>query len=150
MTVTVPTFRAQFTAFADPSVFDDNAINMYLGVGTTLFNADRWGEALDYGLSLFIAHHLVLMGRDNASVQSGGLPGTVQSIMNQKQVDKVSVGYDTQDTLIKNGDFWNMSTYGIRFLHLAKMMGAGGMLVGDFGSLVNDAVGWPGFDGSWQ
>lgn len=161
--LTIPLFRANFAAFSDPGVFDDNSINLYLGIAGNLLNSDRWGGnseevldaegnivnmgTLDYGIALFTAHHLTLMARDNAVVRAEGLPGTVEGARNSKSVDKVSVGYDTQEVLIKGGDFYNMTQYGVRFLHLARMMGTGGALqLQSVGRLTgNGGVGWPGF-----
>lgn len=162
--ITPPVFRQNFNAFADPGIFDDNSIKLYLGIAGNLINDDRWGsngdEVLDvngiittmgtkdYGICLFTAHHLVLMARDNTAIRGGGLPGMVEGIRNAKSVDKVSAGYDTTMVSINKGDFWNMTQYGIRFLHLAKMMGAGAMLnLLSVGSLGNNAIGWPGFGG---
>jgi hypothetical protein len=160
--ITATLFRQNFTAFSDPGVYDDNSVRLYLGIANNLMNDDRWGsnsdETLDtngdivamgtkdYGICLFTAHHLVLMARDNATERAGGIPGIVEGIRNSKSVDKVSVGYDTQEAVIKGGDFWNMTQYGIRFLHLAKMMGTGPLLnILSVGSLGNGATGWPGF-----
>jgi hypothetical protein len=161
--LTVTLFRANFPMFSDPGVYDSNAINMYLGIAGNLLNSNRWGGnaeevldsegnittmgTLDYGIALFTAHHMVLTVRDNAADRAGGLPGTVEGVRNSKSVDKVSVGYDTQEVLIKGGDFWNMTQYGVRFLHLAKMMGAGPVLnLVSVGPLYgNGGVGWPGF-----
>jgi Protein of unknown function (DUF4054) len=161
--ITPTIFRQNFNAFADPGVFDDNSINLFLGVAGNLMNDNRWGgnadEVLDgngnittmgtqdYGICLFTAHHLVLMARDNATVRADGLPGTVEGVRNAKSVDKVSVSYDTEGVMIKGGDFWNMTQYGIRFLHLARMMGTGGALqLISVGPLYGDGgTGWPGF-----
>lgn len=165
--ITPTVFRQNFNAFADPGVFDDNSINLYLGVAGNLINDNRWGGngdetldaegnivtmgTLDYGICLFTAHHLILMARDNAATQAGGLPGVVEGIRNAKAVDKVSVGYDTNLVSINHGDFWNMTQYGIRFLHLARMMGTGGALnIFSVGNLGNGGVGWPGFTGVQQ
>jgi hypothetical protein len=161
--ITSTVFRQFFNAFADPGVFDDNMLNLYIGIAGNLLNDNRWGgnadEVLDvdgnittmgtlnYGICLVTAHHLVLTARDNATVRATGLPGIVEGVRNAKSVDKVSVGYDTESVTIKGGDFWNMTQYGIRFLHLARMMGTGGALqLISVGPLYGDGgIGWPGF-----
>jgi hypothetical protein len=160
--ITPTIFRQFFNAFSDPGIFDDNSVNLYLGVAGNLMDDARWGgnsdEVLntsndittmgtkDYGICLFTAHHLVLMARDNAAERAGGLPGVVEGVRNSKAVDKLSVGYDSEGVMIKGGDFWNMTQYGIRFLHLARMMGTGGTLnLLSVGSLGGGSIGWPGF-----
>lgn len=165
--ITPTIFRQNFNAFADPGVFNDNMINLYLGVARNLLNDDRWGGnsdevldtsgnittmgTLDYGICLATAHHLVLTARDNATARSDGMPGTVEGVRNAKSVDKVSVAYDSESVVIKGGDFWNMTQYGIRFLHLARMMGTGGALnLVSVGSLGSGSSGWPGYIGELQ
>lgn len=160
--ITPPVFRQNFQAFADPGVYDDASIKLYLGIANNMLDNQRWGGngdetynldgtidtmgTLDYGICLFTAHHLVLTVKDNVASTNGGTPGTVEGIRSQKAVDKVSVSYDTTQVLISKGDFWNMTTYGIRFLHLARMMGTGGALnIYSVGPLGSAGLGWPGF-----
>lgn len=144
MSVTPETFRQQFEAFADPNTYKDLDIETYASIALMFMNADRWGTALDYGTSLFIAHHLVLQTRDIAAVAAGGIPGGVQGVLTAKSVDKVAASYDVKSVTIENGDFWNMTTFGIRFLHYARMMGAGPIQIGGRGGPFGP---WLGFSG---
>jgi hypothetical protein len=139
MTVTSASFRQSFKAFDDPSIYDDDSVNMFIGIAGGLLNAGRWGAQLDYGTSLFVAHHLILMARDNATARAGGIPGTVQGVITSKSVDKVAVGYDAKSVSLTDGAFWNMTTYGIRFLQLARYMGTGPVQVnfGPGGPMLN-------------
>jgi hypothetical protein len=147
VTVTTESFRAHYQALSDPGTYDDDSINMFISIAGMLLNVGRWGAALDLGTELFVAHHLVLMARDNATVDAGGIPGSVQGIINSKSVDKVAAAYDTAAVQMKDGNFWNMTTYGIRFAKLARWMGSGGMQVsggcgvGAWGGFLG--VGWP-------
>jgi hypothetical protein len=127
--VTPPVFRQQFPAFRDIDTYDDIQINLFITVAGNLLDADRWDTMLDYGTSLFVAHHLVLAARDEATVAAGGIGGGVQGILTAKAVDKVSASYDASSVSIEDGDFWNMTRYGIEFLRLAKQMGAGGVQI---------------------
>lgn len=120
-------FRTDFPEFSDTSKYTDSAINMWLTVAGLSLPSDRWGSLLDLGTELFIAHHLVIGARDQAASTNGGVPGAVQGPVASKSVDKVSVSYDTGATTIEKGDFWNSTTYGIRFLRMAHMAGAGGI-----------------------
>lgn len=136
--ITVETFRSMFNAFADPGVYDENAINMFITIAYSRLNGGRWGATLDYGASMFVAHHMALTARDNATVDAGGLPGDVQGVKSAKSVDKVSISYAPDTVALTDGEFWNMTTYGIQFLRLARMMGSGGMQVNGCGG------GWGG------
>lgn len=120
------TFRQDFPEFADPLAYPDGSVNFYLGLGEMLLPADRWGDTLDYGLELFTAHHLSISSRNEQTAAAGGTPGVVTGPQSSKAVDKVSVSYDTQAVSLTDGGFWNMSSYGVRFLQLARMIGAGG------------------------
>ena len=120
-------FRQQFPEFRDPEVYSDPILDFWSGIASSLLNADRWGALLDYGISLFIAHHLVLGQRDVQADEVGGLPGIVNGPQTAKSVDKVAASYDTSAVSLTDAGFWNSSMYGIRFLQMARLMGAGGL-----------------------
>jgi len=131
MAVTPQSFRDQFEAFADPMEYSDAMISVYNTIAIALLNADVWDpNVLDYGTCLFIAHHLVLDRRDAATVAAGGVGGLVQGVLTSKSVDRVSASYDTAAVTMTDGAYWNMTTYGIRFLQLSRYMGAGGIQLG--------------------
>lgn len=125
----IATFRANFPEFADSTKYTDAAITLWMSVGNALLspNADRWGTVYDTALSLFIAHHLAIAAADLATVAAGGVPGQVQGPISSKTVDRVTVVKDTGAVTLEDGDFWNMTRYGIELLHLARLLGAGGL-----------------------
>lgn len=127
--VTPASFRQQFPAFRDPGVYEDGPISLYIQVAGNLLDANRWDTLLDYGTMLFVAHHLVLAARDDATVAAGGIGGDVKGILTAKSVDKVAASYDASSVSIEDGDFFNMTRYGIEFLRLAKQFGAGGVQI---------------------
>lgn len=133
MTVTAASFRQDFPEFADPGVYDGNLITTFISLAVNCFqNAMRWDvNCIDYGTGLFTAHHMVLQARANQTADVGGIPGTVQPVQSSKSVDKVAVGYDVESaTLNGQASFWNMTTYGIRFLQLTRAFGSGGYQLG--------------------
>ena len=120
-------FRTDFPEFADTAKYTDAAIGIWLTVAGLSLPADRWGALLDIGTELFVAHHLVIgVGNQKASA-NGGVPGQTGGAVASESVDKVSISYDTGASTIEGGDFWNSSTYGIQFLRMARMAGAGGI-----------------------
>lgn len=128
--VTPESFRAAFRAFADSGQYSDGTIEYWVTVATGFLDPNRWGTSLDYGVGLFAAHHMVLDARDVQVTTAGGVPGDVNGPATAKQIDKVSKSMDTKAVTIENADFWNMTTYGIRFMRLAKQFGAGGIQLG--------------------
>lgn len=133
MTVTVQSFRETFPALSDQSLYDGNTITFYLNLAVNCFqNALRWDvNSIDYGTCLFIAHNLVLDARANATARvPGGIPGTLQGLITAKSVDKVSASYDVEAVMEKDGSWWNMTSYGVRFLQLLRLYGSGGQQLG--------------------
>lgn len=125
MSVDAAKFRTDFSEFSDATKYPDSVITFWLGVGTALLPSDRWDTLLDTGLELYTAHHVVI-----ASRETSGTPGAVTGPHSAEAVDKVSFSMDTQAVTLTDGAFWNMTSYGIQFLQLARMIGAGGIQVG--------------------
>lgn len=127
MSVTASSFRADFPEFTSTVVFPDATVAFWLGLAGKLLSVDRWGDLLDYGTELFVAHNLVLSARDQKAVSNGGIGGSGAGITSSKTVDKVSVSYDTANAAIDGAGNWNLTTYGTRYIQLARMVGAGGV-----------------------
>lgn len=126
MSLTISTFRQVFPEFHDPGLYPDVVIEFYDTVALGLLDPTRWGANLLQGESLFVAHHLAMSARDAAVSQAGGVPGEVKGPVTAKGVDKVTVSYDAQAVALTDGGFWNMTSYGIRFLTYALQIGSGG------------------------
>tara|TARA_R100000365_G_C2747006_1_gene76576 strand:+ start:1022 stop:1405 length:384 start_codon:yes stop_codon:yes gene_type:complete len=122
----IATFRQNFTEFSDTTRYPESLVAFWLDVVTRLLRSDRWADLLDVGLGLALAHHLVLAVRDQNTAQAGKVPGTVLGMQTSKSVDTVSVSYDVSAVTNEGGGFWNMTSYGVRFLGMARMVGAGG------------------------
>lgn len=123
----VSQFRQSFPEFNDTTTYPDALVQFWMTLAVSLVNAERWGELTDLGIALVTAHHLALAVNDQKMADVGGVPGQVTGPQSSKAVDKVSASYDTAAVAIKDGGFWNATMYGVRYLSLAMMMGAGGM-----------------------
>ena len=124
------TFRQDFPEFADPAKYPDSLINFWLRLATKLLRPERWADVLDEGIELFAAHNIVLERHAQISVNGGGVPGMSVGVVNSKQVDKLSVGYDTSIGLDPAAGHWNLTTYGTRFYWLMRLAGMGGTQYG--------------------
>ncbi|GAA5786134.1 DUF4054 domain-containing protein [Chitiniphilus shinanonensis] len=120
-------FRTGFPEFASTSIYPTATIDFWLGLGEKMLPPDRWCDLLDHGLELFTAHHLALGASNQRAAAVGGVPGQVKGPATSKSVDKVSAGFDSGAVTLTDGGFWNLTTYGIEFLQLARMVGAGGI-----------------------
>ena len=128
--ITPAQFRTDFPAFANASKYPDALITLWATVAPLLLDANRWGGLYQIGQELFIAHNLVLDGMAGAEAARGGLVGFAKGPVSSESGDKVSVGYDTGAAMMDGAGHWNMSTYGIRYIMLVRMIGAGPVQVG--------------------
>ncbi len=120
-------FRSDFPEFSNAVVYPDTLVQMWLTVAASLVNGARWMELTNIGMELVTAHHLVLSVRDQTAASIGGAPGLMTGPTSAKSIDKVSTSYDTSAATLDNAGFWALSSYGSRYLTLARMMGAGGL-----------------------
>ncbi len=114
-------FRAAFPEFANTTAYPDPAIEFQITLAEKRLPEDRWDDLLEHGTGLFTAHFLTLNARN---AKSGG---AVLMPVASKAVDKVSVSYDTTMATLADGGHWNSTSYGVQFLQLARMVGAGGV-----------------------
>lgn len=125
--MTPATFRTDFPEFASNALYPDAQITFWLNLGVKLLPECRWQDLLDAGLELFTAHNLVLERQAQASAATGAPPGVAAGMVSAKSVDKVSVNYDTASAMEADAGHWNTTTFGQRFIRLARMVGAGGV-----------------------
>lgn len=121
------TFRQDFPEFASETIYPGSQVDFYLRVAEKLLPVNRWGEMLPYAVELFVAHHLAIGRQNEQTAAVGAAPGAVKGPATSKAVDKVSVAYDAGAVALEDGGFWNLTIYGIRFLQLARLFGAGGI-----------------------
>jgi hypothetical protein len=115
--------------FPEFSATNGATIAFFITVGEKMLNADRWGDSLEYGLALFVAHHLAISGDDMNAAAMGATPGALKGFQTSKSVDKVSVSYDGTLGTYEGAGFWNQTRYGVMFFQQARMIGAGGYQV---------------------
>lgn len=126
--VTPDQLREAFPEFASSERFPTSTLQLWLTTGYLFLNADRWGAAIDLGVQLFAMHNATIERRDLDSVIfPNGVPGEDVGPVNSKSVDKVSLGFDVQGAIDENSGHWALSTYGTRFIRIARMMGSGGL-----------------------
>lgn len=119
-------FRTDFPEFASTTDYTGSMLDFWSSIAAELVSLDKWGNLYNQGISLFVAHNLVLQ-RKNMNAASGGVPGTGTGMLASKAVGRVSVGYDNSNVALDNGGQWNLTTYGMQYLQLARMIGVGGV-----------------------
>ena len=154
--LTPESFRQTFRMFSDPVASPDDAIDFWIAIAQNFLNGSnssigqRWDPtSLDLGVSLFVAHHLVLDQRDIATSQAGGVPGELKGPATAKAIDKVSQSYDTSAVTFENEGFWNQTRFGVQLLNMAYMFGAGGVQLGVCGGGGVSSGTWPIWSPYW-
>lgn len=143
--ITPDQFRKDFPVFQNRDKYDDSAVNFWLGLSYAhFFNQQRWGDTLNIGVEMFVAHQLVLEAMSLASVTVDGNPGEYTGAIAAESGDKVSVNYDTNGSLDEGAGHWNLTTYGKRYIRMARMIGAGGLQLGIGVSPLFNGPAWPG------
>ncbi len=146
-TATVPPtlaqFQAQFPEFTnDPATYAPSVITAYLGVFGNMMDPNVWGELYTLGVSLAVAHMLVLDAQDARAAANGGVPGVNGGVISSKSAGPLSASYDTTVGSENDAGMWNLTTYGRRWYHFAMIVGGGGqMQFGGDPSAIRGALG---------
>lgn len=149
MTVTVASFRAAFPAFASETSYSGPEIEFWLAFALLRHNAERWGNLLDMGCMLFVAHNLSLESNARRAEAAGQGAGSVVGVLTSITAD--GVGWTRQAPATDpNEGHWGLTSYGKRWKEMAKMMGAGGLMVGTPSPDEARGGAWPGpFPAVW-
>lgn len=125
MTFSVQVFRTQFPEFADTEVYTTSEINLWAAVAQAQVDARRWCSQWLLGVSLYTAHEITLATKNAQIAGFQGTPGTFGGIANTKTVGSGTIGFDASTTTEKDAGYWNLTTYGKKYIHLARMFGVG-------------------------
>lgn len=123
--VTPQSLRVDFAEFESVVKYPDPLVTFWIGIATKMVIPCRWDDMTDFGVELFVAHHLVISKADLNANDVGALPGQNLGPANNKTVGDVSVAYDTNMSMELGAGHWNLTTYGKQFIRLARMFGAG-------------------------
>lgn len=144
MTVTVESFRVAFPAFKDPAKFSDGEVQFWLDFAAMRHNPARWLTMLDNGVMLFVAHNLSLEYNSRQAQQAGQGVGMLQGVLTSVTAKGVSWTREAPPTNSQDSH-WGLTSYGIRWRELARMMGAGGLQIGvPSPDEARDTGAWPG------
>jgi hypothetical protein len=119
----VAQFRLDFPEFASETIYTSNMVNFWASIAVKMLDLSRWGDLYTQGQSLYVAHNLVIQRRNIAGAGSGG--STVTGAISSKSVGSVSVSYDNQIATMPNAGQWALTVYGLQYLQLARLIGAG-------------------------
>lgn len=130
MAVTVESFRAEYPEFSDAAAYPTPSLQASIVLAGKMMDAARWGDLLDHGTSLIVAHRAVRQRRASVDARFGKVPGMASGPVASKGVDKVNMSFDTGAVNEEGAGHWNLTTYGQEYIRLARMIGAGPVHVG--------------------
>lgn len=151
------------SAVTDPAMaqVSPNSILFWATVAFQQLNYSRWTADGDpnttiynLGLEMFVAHNVVLEVLAQRDMDMAGVPGVATGAIAGKSAGDVSLSYNNAATSEVNAGHWNFTIYGLRYINLARQMGAGPLQVGTPGCFGdgNDSAysgpistGWPWF-----
>lgn len=143
--VTPASLRARFPEFSNEEKYPDLMVQFWLDIAVKFVNESRWGDLTEHGVSLYAAHQLVLAQRAGGMSTRNGIAGGGRvGIQASKSIDGVSVSYDVSSVTMERGGHFNMTTYGLQFVHMSRMLGAGPVHVGADTMLTGSTSAWPG------
>lgn len=144
MAVTTTSFRESFPEFTDVLAFPEPQLEFWITLAGKMVDADRWGDLADYGMMLCAAHNLIISASDVVAAAMGGIPGNAASgAVSSKSAGGLSFSRDVSGSAESGAGNWNASTYGTRYIRLARLMGAGPVQVGTGASLATGGA-WAG------
>ena len=120
----VAQFRLDFPEFASETFYTSSMVNFWASIAEKMLDLSRWGDLYTQGQSLYVAHNLVIQRRNIAGA-SAGTSGLSTGVMSSKSVGSVSVSYDNQIATMPNAGQWALTVYGLQYLQLARLIGAG-------------------------
>ncbi len=125
--MTVAEFLAIFPEFTS---FNQTRITFWLSVTANLIDPTRWGAMLQQGQALLTAHFLMIDQQNQTATTQGQVNGPISS----KSVAGVSVTKEIQAVVTEKAGHYNATNYGLQFLQLSRMMGAGAIQATGCGS----------------
>jgi len=131
----VAAFRESFPQFTADLV-PDARVQFHLTVAGKLLPATRWGDLLDQGVGLYVAHQLTLeLEALKAHDGTGGIGAAAGAVTSEtKTVGSMShavtrAGASGQGSALVNAGQYNSTVYGQQLWQLMQVVGAGGMVV---------------------
>lgn len=122
-------FRQSFEEFADPGIYSTGRLTRLANAALLQMDAGRWDTWLDMGTDYFVAHKLTLEDRARARADVGGDPGLINGPQTAKAVGEASATYDATSVVVENAGEFNLTVYGLEWIRLARMIGAGPLQV---------------------
>jgi hypothetical protein len=143
--------RNRSAAFKNSTTYPPASIQFWLDLAAKLHSPQRWATLIDFGIQLFVAHNLCLEFDSERAARTGQSPGAINGPVTNGSVDKVSYTRDLQGVMDPAAGHWNLTSYGLRYTRMVRMVGAGPVQVGAGAGCIGTGA-WPGvlIPGAWS
>lgn len=140
--ITVATFRTDYPEFVNTVAYPDPAIAFWINAAVIMLPVQTFGAGsqvaaspantmMDILAELFVAHNITLEMRSAKAAAAGGDPGQAnKGPVSSESVGGVNRSYDTSAGLNLEAGPWNLTTYGTRFLFMARNVAKGPLQIG--------------------
>lgn len=140
--ITAATFRVDYPEFVNITTYPDQAVNFWIAAAVIMLPVQTFGAGsvaaasppttmMDLLAELFVAHNITLEMRSAKASSAGGDPGQAnKGPVSSESVGGVSRSYDTSAGLNLDAGPWNLTTYGTRFLFMARNVAKGPLQIG--------------------
>lgn len=129
---TAETYLALYPQFT--GVIPEEVLNMYVDLGVSCTNPQRFGKMWKHAVSLFIAHFCTLymqsMQPEGTAAASVVAAASSAGMVTSESADGVS--YSRDGSALNDLSGWaafKMTTFGVQYATIARMAGRGGMYV---------------------
>lgn len=110
---------------------DEDVIQMYIDFATSCIDQQRWGTAWKLGMGFFIAHFCAIHIQGTLTPESSASQvlsvAQAKGLVSSKSAGDLSISYDFGPIVADLNGWaqWKLTSYGIQFASLGKMMGKG-------------------------
>jgi len=149
----LPEFNTAANPSSSPNAisFSTSTIDYYLALANASLDPNRWGGDpsvwFTLGVEMYVAHWVVLDTSNQRDVPRDRLPGWNKGAVAGQGAGGVSISYDTAGAQELGAGHWNLTTYGTRYINLARQMGAGPIQIGPSGC--GGPLNGPAWPGPW-
>jgi len=132
---TVMDFLNVYPQFGPPDggPIPPSVLQMYVNLASASVSQQRWCDAWQVGMALFIAHFATLYVQSVADPGSTSdqiaLAGAAKGILVSKSAGGVSGSYQSVVSDLSGWVAWKLTIFGQQFLSMGRLMGLGGMYV---------------------
>ena len=109
-------------------------LQTYVNLASASLSRERWCDAWQVGMALFIAHFVTLYLQSssvpaNSPIKAIVAAGLARGVVVSKSAGDVSESFENPAKDIDGWAGWKLTTFGIQLLTMARLMGMGGMWI---------------------